>query len=714
MKKLIRTLVIVIGLLVTLFVAAAVALLVFFDPNDFKDQLETEVHTATGRSLQIEGDLSLSLFPWLGVETGALTLGNAQGFEKRDFAHVDAAHVRVKLLPLFRGDVEMDTVTLKGLELNLTRLADGRNNWSDLGGKPGAEAEAPTAEGEQIAALAIGGVDIKNATLHWDDRQAGRKFSLTELNLDTGALELGAPMSLSLSTHVSGNKPPLDGTAELKTTLIMNPFAGQYIAEKLKLKVALQGEELPGGKLDAALAADAAANLIEQTAGLKNLEVSAYSLVASGEVNASNIYKVPEYTGKLKVSEFSPRTLMTLMGIEVPKTADPAVLGKASLQASLSGSEDRLNLKALTAKLDDTTLTGSVAVTNFERPSSRFDLDIDHIDLDRYRSPAAADSGQPQAATPAAAASAAAPLLPVDLLRSLNLAGKARIGTLRIAKIDVTDIQLQANAKSGDVRLAPMTAKLSEGTYEGDIHIDVRGREPVIAVNERMQGVQVAPLIKASTDYDALQGKGNLNARLTTRGNTEAEVRRNLNGNIAFNLGDGLIKGVNIDHLIRAAYATTKGRLPPGDQGVKDTVFSSLQATARVSNGVVQNRDLMIHTDNLRINGEGDIDLANESMKYRLATNVIKSFEGPNSEEFNDLKRLTIPVIIQGPLTNLSYNVDLERLLTEKAKQKVKEKLFDKLLGNDKQPAQQAPEQQEEEKSKEQEAVEQIFKGLFR
>ncbi|MGD8514887.1 MAG: AsmA family protein [Granulosicoccaceae bacterium] len=714
MKKLIRTLVIVIGLLITLFVAAAVALLVFFDPNDFKGQLEDQVETTSGRSLQIEGDLSLSLFPWLGVETGALTLGNARGFEKQDFAHVDAAHLRVKLLPLFRGNVEMDTVTLKGLELNLTRLADGRDNWSDLGGKPAGEAEAPATDGEQIAALAIGGVDIKNATLHWDDRQAGQKLSLTELNLATGALELGSPMPLSLSTHVSGNKPQLDGNLELKTTLLMNPFAGQYIAEKLKLKVALQGKEFPGGKLDAAMSADAAANLIEQTLGLKNLEMSAYSLVASGELNVSKLRHTPEYTGNLKLGEFSPRTLMALMDIEVPKTADPAVLGKASLQASISGTPSSLNLGKLTARLDDTTLTGSASVTNFARPSSRFDLDVDQIDLDRYRGPAAETSAQ--AATPATAASAAAPLLPVELLRNLDLAGKARIDTLRIAKIDVTDIQLQTRAKSGDIRLAPMTAKLSEGTYDGDIHIDVRGREPVIAVNERMQGVQVAPLIKASTDYDALHGKGNLNARLTTRGNTDAELRRNLNGNIAFNLGDGLIKGVNIDHLIRAAYATTKGRIPPGDQGVKDTIFSSLQATARVSNGVLINRDLAIHTDNLRINGEGDIDLVNETMKYRLATNVIKSFEGPNSEEFDDLKRLTIPVIIQGPLANLSYNVDLERLLTEKVKQKAKEKLFEKLLGTDKQPASQQPAATPEQESKpsKEEAVKEIFKGLFK
>jgi AsmA protein len=717
MKKLIRIIIIVIGLLITLFVAAAVALLVFFDPNDFKGELENQVETSTGRSLQIAGDLSLTLFPWLGVETGALTLGNARGFEKQDFAHIDAAHVRVKLLPLFRGNVEMDTVTLKGLELNLTRLADGRDNWSDLGGgKPAAK--ETEADSQAVAALAIGGVNIRNAKLNWDDRQSGQKLGLTELNLTTGALELGAPMPVTLSTRISGNKPRLDGTVELKTTLLMNPFAGQYAAEKLKLKAALQGEDFPGGKLDAALSTDAAANLIEQTLGLKNLEVSAYSLVASGELNVSKLRHTPEYTGNLKLGEFSPRTLMTLMGIEVPKTADPSVLGKASLQTNISGTPSSLKLGKLTAKLDDTTLTGSASVTNFSRPSSRFDLNVDHIDLDRYRAPATEPPAA--AATPATAATAAAPVLPVDLLRSLNLAGKARINGLRIAKIDVTDIQLQANAKNGDVRLAPLSAKLSEGTYDGDIHIDVRGREPVIAVNERMQGVQVAPLIKASTDYDALQGKGNLNANLTTRGNTDAELRRNLNGNIAFNLGDGLIKGVNIDHLIRAAYAATKGRIPPGDKGVKDTVFSSLQATAQVSNGVVMNRDLMINTDNLRINGEGDINLVNETMKYRLATNVIKSFEGPDSEEFNDLKRLTIPVIIKGPLANLSYNVDIERLLTEqvkqKAKEKVKEKLFDKLLGNDKQPAPQQPATTPEQDSKpsEEEAVKQIFKGLFK
>lgn len=732
MRKLIRTIVIILGLLVTLFVAAAVAFVIFFDPNDFKDQLANEVETATGRSLKIDGDLSLSLFPWLGVETGALTLGNARGFDKQDFAHVDAANIRVKLVPLFSGQIEMDTVTLKGLNLNLTRLANGRNNWSDLGGKTTGKTESTTGNGPSpLAALAIGGVNVENATISWDDRQAGQRVTLQQLSLKTGALQLGEAVPFSLQGRVTANQPQVDGKLAMQATLRLNPFAGEYIADGLRLKVDLQGKELPGGSLDAALNTDASVNLIEQTFKLRNIELAILGLVANGELHASNILKTTTYQGKLEIGKFSPRTLLTLTGNAPPQTADPKALQEASLSARFSGSTSSLKLEGLQARLDDTTLGGTFSIRDFRKPAAQFDLQLDQIDLDRYRT-----TGASQAATPAAAASAAAPLLPVELLRGLNLNGKAQIAQLRIARIDVSEIRLLAIAQQGDIRLAPMTAKLAGGSYEGDVHIDVRGNEPVFTIDERMQGVQAETLINAFSGYDALRGVGNLDARLTTRGNTDASVRSNLNGTINFRLNDGLIKGVNIDHLIRTAYALYKQKPRPGDNGVKDTVFSSLQASSTVSNGVLSNRDLAINTDNLRIAGEGNVNLVNETMKYRLAANVIKSWTGPDSEEFNELKRVTIPVIIEGPLSKLSYNVDLERLLTQKVKQNLEQKLKDAILGKEKKPAETAPApatapqqpaeqpkltpeeerrlRKEEERRKKKEAAEKLLKGLFK
>ena len=135
MRTLLKVLGIAVGAMAAVIAVAALLLWLLFDPNDLRDGLETLVEEQTAREFSIDDDLALTLFPWLGIETGQMRLGHAAGFGDDDFASVDSAVARVRLVPLFRGRMEIGTVVLDGLELNLGRGADGRNNWSDLLGR---------------------------------------------------------------------------------------------------------------------------------------------------------------------------------------------------------------------------------------------------------------------------------------------------------------------------------------------------------------------------------------------------------------------------------------------------------------------------------------------------------------------------------------------------------------------------------------------------
>ncbi|HED18025.1 MAG TPA: AsmA family protein, partial [Gammaproteobacteria bacterium] len=109
MGKLLRLVIFVIGGLVLLLVAAAIILPLVVNPNDFKDEIAAAVKSETGRTLSIEGDIELSVFPWLGLDVGPVSLSNAAGFSARPFASMKAVQVRIKLLPLLSKELEMDT-----------------------------------------------------------------------------------------------------------------------------------------------------------------------------------------------------------------------------------------------------------------------------------------------------------------------------------------------------------------------------------------------------------------------------------------------------------------------------------------------------------------------------------------------------------------------------------------------------------------------------
>ncbi|MCW8988643.1 MAG: AsmA family protein, partial [Gammaproteobacteria bacterium] len=114
--------------LILILTIAVVGFAVVFNPNDYKDDIITLVKEKTGRTLSIPGDISLSLFPWIGIDLGEIEISNAQGFGKQPFAKMEHLQVRAKLWPLFKQQLEADTIVIEGLKLNLAKNSQGITN----------------------------------------------------------------------------------------------------------------------------------------------------------------------------------------------------------------------------------------------------------------------------------------------------------------------------------------------------------------------------------------------------------------------------------------------------------------------------------------------------------------------------------------------------------------------------------------------------------
>ena len=118
------------------FALAAIAISLFFDPNDYRDRIADEVRRETGRELNIEGDLGLSLFPRFGIELGKTTLGNAPGFGSEPFLSFEEARLSVEIMPLIRGEgLKIGAVVLDAFQLNLAlkQVAGGGGGHSHDG-----------------------------------------------------------------------------------------------------------------------------------------------------------------------------------------------------------------------------------------------------------------------------------------------------------------------------------------------------------------------------------------------------------------------------------------------------------------------------------------------------------------------------------------------------------------------------------------------------
>ncbi|MHB1140328.1 MAG: AsmA family protein [Sulfuricaulis sp.] len=579
MKKALKILGLVAGGLLALFIIATVALTLLFDPNDYKDSIIKAVKDQTGRELRIEGKLGWSFLPWVGIETGKLELGNAPGFGPEPFARLDGAGAKVKLLPLLRQQIAVDTVFLDGLKLNLAKNAAGKTNWDDLltpagkekpAEKP-ADKPAPGKETDLIGGISINKIDIRKADVTWKDQASNAQYAVRNLDLQTGKIVVGEPVDVHLAFDVESGKPPASKHLDLKSRI----------------------------KLD----------LEKQSLDITNLALA----------------------------------------------------------------------------FDESRLSGTLGIRNFDKPAYRVDLALDQIDLDRYM-PAPAPAA---AAKPAAAAPAEPVEIPLSLLRSLDLQGKLGIQKLKAMNLRSTDVTVQVGAKSGLITLGPNKAKLYNGSYAGRTALDVRGKQPALKLDEQLSGIDIGSFLSDAQLFPYFSGTGDVRLQLTANGLDAAQIKRTLNGTTNIALKNGAISGIDMLKRIdeaRELYDKARGKpvTSKKQQGEK-TVFSSLSASVQVDNGVAHNSDFLLQSDLLRANGKGSADLVKEMFDYRLDVMRTKD-EGK--------KCASIPLQVSGPFSDPSFAIDIGEIVKcqaqkqveekktevkEKVEQKIEQKLKDKL-----------------------------------
>lgn len=697
------------GVLVGLIVVAAIALTLLVDPNDYRDEIGAQVQKHTGRELKIDGEIGLSYFPWLGLELGAMELGNAEGFGPEPFASMEAADARVKIQSLFLGRVEMDTVVLYGLRLSLKRRSDGVNNWDDLVGEPAEEKaeaeEAPATSPEQaLAALAISGVEVRDAALQWADEVTDQHLAITDFNLSSGAISFDAPFPLTIDAQLESGKPALKASLDLATDIGLNPALQQYRLDGLKLNVEATGDVIPGGRADLLLQGDLGADLEKQTASTKGLIFKSMGMTLNVSLQAEQIIDNPAFKGEFDLKEFVPRQLLTELGIDAPEMADPSAMTKAALSSRFDAGLDHAALQRLMLQLDQTSLSGDASVRNFSAPVIRYNLTVNEIDVDRYLPPPSEQSDQ-QAPTAGEQPGDTATGLPLELLRSLDIDGTFKVGKVKVMNLHSDTLLATVKGQKGQFRVNPLSARMYQGGYSGDLRVDARGDTPILGMDEKLTGVQSGPLLKDFLGKEYVTGTANLAAKMTARGIEPMGVRQSLNGNGSFSFDDGQVKGVNIGHLIRKAYALYKKQPVPAGE-VQATDFTALKGSFTVKDGLVSTSDLSARSPLFQVDGKGTAHLVSEKLDMRLDTKIVSDLKNAANQSIDELKGVTVPITIKGSFSDPSFGVDVASVLrakveaaVEKKKEEVKEK---------------AKERIEEEKEKLQEGLEEKLKDTFK
>jgi len=366
---------------------------------------------------------------------------------------------------------------------------------------------------------------------------------------------------------------------------------------------------------------------------------------------------------------------------------------KADYQVRLSG-DYRLNFEKQTFAFSGIDLKISDAAPGSKAPplslkgdvefdaspqAIRFTLAADQVNLDRYLPP---PPPKPAAGAPkGASAPSTKPEEPIDLsaLKALDLKGDLKIERLIASNVKLESVHLGVKAAGGKVDAEPLTADLYQGKLSGAASANAHTNR--FALKADLGGVTLGPLLKDALNNDLLEGRGSVALDVQTGGASVSAMKKALSGGASLALRDSSLKGVNLAELLRKA-RSLRGSSPPAEQGAiaaERTDFTELGASFVIRNGVAHNDDLSAKSPLLRLAGSGDIDLGANSIDYLIKASVVASSSGQGGKDLAELRGVTVPVKVSGPLDAPRFRADLRAAVGDAVKQKAEEELKERV-----------------------------------
>ncbi|MEW2917527.1 AsmA family protein [Ruegeria sp. ANG10] len=533
--------------------------------------LAEQVKSETGRDLTLSGDVNLSFWPVLGMETGPVTFGNAPWAGTEPMLSAESLAVGVDASALLNGDLRIRRVVADNPILRL-ELSDGRGNWelsAPVASQATTGSNTSASSASPQGAVTLDRLELTNAQLVYIENGA-TKFNFSNVDLSASWPGPTSPMVMEARMAVPGGHVKVD--LELPD---LPTYASGAVAP---LKLALTA---PGGEVG-----------------------------FDGRVNLAG-----EMDGALAVKTTNTEEMLAAFG--QAGVGVPLGLGR---KADVSGqmtytSEGRISLRNLVAQLDHNRFTGETDIEISDPPKITARLKSGDIDLSRFNdAPASSGGGTGTASSPDSGWSTA----PIDA-SALSLAnGEIRLTASSIVLPDIklgdSDLILILDRSRAVLQMNPAT--MFSGQVNGQV---VANNRNGLSVGGKLKAknMNVQQALSTLVGIERFTGTGTGEFEFLGVGQTEDQIMRSLSGTGNLNVGQGVISGFDLDRLM--------GR---GKGSGGTTVFNSLTASFTIDQGVLTNNDLLMSLDNFRADGTGKVNIGARRIDYLFTPTALRANSG--------------------------------------------------------------------------------------
>ena len=448
-----------------------------------------QIEAVTGREVTLDGDVSVSFYPVLGVKTGAMTIANADWSDKGPMLKAEAMSIGVETMPLFSGQVRIRKLELIQPDLLLERDKSGRGNWQIAAGT--------VSSGGRQFALALDHIEMRDGRLRYIDETDGSRQDFAGLDAVLKAPDLVGPAELELALEPAGERVLLNASVQG----ILPFVSGQAVATTANI-------ETGGGSLDFVGRA-----------------------TATGDAE-----------GKLNVNLPSTNRFLTALGMA--GVNPPEGMGQAISAEALIVLKDgkSLGLRKAILRLDHNTLSGDIDV-GFDGDKPRVTARLDGGDLDF--------ASLSQGGGEANGEGWSSDRIDAGALGVLN--GQARItarsvdlGTLKFADTDIT-------ATLDRSRVVFALGKLAGygGGFSGEFVMNNRSGLSV-GGKLSATAVELNDLLSDMAGITRLSGTGEATVSFLGVGGSLDAIMKSLKGEGRIAVNSGTISGFDLDRLMQS------------------------------------------------------------------------------------------------------------------------------------------------------------------
>ncbi|UTW00143.1 AsmA family protein [Marinomonas rhizomae] len=677
-----RLLLLVAGLLAVVALLLAYVML-FVNPNDFKDELKSVALEKANVNLRLDGDISWSFFPWLGL--GLEDIGVSVGSDP-EILQFDRAEFGLAILPLLEQKIQVDKVNLVNLKASLNKNAQGQGNWqldlpdnssvaSSVSPSTSASADSNaannSAEKIKLPDIQLDELRIENAQVQYRDEQTKQLINATlNVRLNDVQWDKAWPMAMDIAVTQSDlqGKSPVKAKATLNANLAVFPEREFLSLDSLVLSADIESDLLPASPISAKLsAANVDVDLPQENVLAEGLSLSVLGVNVDAKVQAYQVLSDPQFSAVLTIGEFNPRYLMTRLKLPLPDMSDETALTKARANITLEGSLDSITAQPISIVMDDTSIEANAVV---DLSPLRWDVSVagKNLDLDRYlptpveNSEDGADledviSGTVSTSNEIKDSSSqndldAGTLIPIDLIRSLNGHVGVVFENLTMKKLKIDKIELDSTQANGLVKVSPLRASLYKGTVSSKASLDVRGITPVFNVSPAIDGVQIQPLLIDFMDMDKVAGATFLNGELSAKGNSIDTLMSSLQGDLLVEIKNGALVGTNLTKTVCEGIAAVNKDKLNDEQFGPDTPFETMRFPAYIINGQVSTPGLEISSAGIQVTGDGVVSLPGSSLDYQANVALSGSSLDKACRVNEKIVQLAFPIVCKGKFSD--------------------------------------------------------------